>query len=46
MHEGGSTLAGSTLPGQGWKGLPGTNILDYLVSSLVTKKKKFYNINN
>jgi hypothetical protein len=43
MHEGGFTLAGFTLPGQGWKGLLGTNILDFLVSLLVTKKKRMPN---
>ncbi len=40
MHEGGSTLAGFTLPGQPSPSLPGIKIPDYFVSSLVMKKNK------
>jgi hypothetical protein len=32
--------------GLGWKSLPGTKGIAYLVSSSVTKKKKFYNVDS
>jgi len=50
-HLSGAPLEGRLLalpknirPGQ--KGLPWTNALAYLACSLVTKKKKFYNIDS